>query len=123
MRKSGTRWHFLVRDMVESFEITVPFVRTDENVADFFTKPLPAKKFLEMRRILMNEDADPTLTSGDRPRSPASVLDATVVRGGASQSGASKALSAVSVRAAPTGLERPGVCARCDACRYVCSRV
>ena len=63
MRKSGTRWHFLVRDMVESFEITVPFVRTDDNVADFFTKPLPAKKFLEMRRILMNEDADPSLTS------------------------------------------------------------
>ena len=89
MRKSGTRWHFLVRDMVESFEITVPFVRTDENVADFFTKPLPAKKFLEMRRILMNEDADPTTTSACPRRAHTSIemildcapIDAAACRG------------------------------------------
>ena len=30
--------HFFVRDMVEKFEIEVPFVRTDDNLADFFTK-------------------------------------------------------------------------------------
>ena len=43
-------------DMVESFEIEVPFVRTAENIADFFTKPIDnATKFREFRRIIMNE--------------------------------------------------------------------
>eukprot|EP00966_Prymnesium_polylepis_P304500 7035352-Prymnesium_polylepis.1 len=32
--------HFFVRDMVEKFEINAPFVRTADNAADFFTKPL-----------------------------------------------------------------------------------
>ena len=39
--KHVERRHFFVRDMVESFELEVPFVRTDDNLADFFTKPLP----------------------------------------------------------------------------------
>ena len=43
------------RPMVESFELEVPFVRTDDNIADFFTKPLNARKFYAMRRIIMNE--------------------------------------------------------------------
>ena len=47
--------NFFVRDMVESLEIEVPFVRTDDNIADFFTKPLKGKKFHAMRRIIMNE--------------------------------------------------------------------
>ena len=38
------RRHFFVRDMVESFEITVPYVNTADNLADFFTKPLNATK-------------------------------------------------------------------------------
>ena len=37
--KHVERRHFFVRDMVEKFEIEVPFVRTDDNLADFFTKP------------------------------------------------------------------------------------
>ena len=41
--------------MVENYEINVPFVPTDENVADFFTKPLSAPKFFAFRKILMNE--------------------------------------------------------------------
>ena len=41
--------------MVESFELEVPFVRTDDNIADFFTKPLNATKFHAMRRVIMNE--------------------------------------------------------------------
>ena len=41
--------------MVESFELEVPFVRTDDNIADFFTKPLNATKFHAMRRQIMNE--------------------------------------------------------------------
>ena len=50
--------HVARRDMVEDFEIEVPFVRTADNVADFFTKPFKeAKKFYAMRRILMNEPA------------------------------------------------------------------
>jgi hypothetical protein len=53
--KHVARRHFFVRDMVESLEIEVPFVRTDDNIADFFTKPLKGKKFHAMRRIIMNE--------------------------------------------------------------------
>ena len=53
--KHIARRHFFVRDMVESFELSVPFVRTADNIADFFTKPLPATKFLEMRKRIMNE--------------------------------------------------------------------
>ena len=53
--KHVQRRHFFVRDMVESFEIEVPFVRTDDNIADFFTKPLQGKKFHAMRRLIMNE--------------------------------------------------------------------
>ena len=56
--KHVARRHFFVRDMVETFELEVPFVRTADNVADFFTKPFKeAKKFYAMRRILMNEPA------------------------------------------------------------------
>ena len=53
--KHVQRRHFFVRDMVESLEIEVPFVRTDDNIADFFTKPLNARKFYAMRRKIMNE--------------------------------------------------------------------
>ena len=45
--------------MVESFEIVVPHVPTDENPADFFTKPMKRPtKFREYRRMVMN-DGDP----------------------------------------------------------------
>ena len=53
--KHVERRHFYVRDMVEQFELTVPFVRTDDNIADFFTKPLNASKFYAFRRVIMNE--------------------------------------------------------------------
>ena len=54
--KHVERRHFYVRDMVESFELEVPFVPTDQNVADFFTKPMKnATRFREFRRIVMNE--------------------------------------------------------------------
>ena len=43
--------------MVESQELRVPFVRTDDNLADFFTKPMLAKKFHAMRRVIMGEAA------------------------------------------------------------------
>jgi hypothetical protein len=53
--KHVARRHYFIRDMVEDFELTVPFVRTTENPADFFTKPLEPKKFFAFRRIIMNE--------------------------------------------------------------------
>ena len=40
--------------MVDNNEIVVPYVSTDENLADFFTKPLMSKKFFPMRAKLMN---------------------------------------------------------------------
>ena len=32
----------------------MPFVRTDDNIADFFTKPLSSKRFFHLRDIIMN---------------------------------------------------------------------
>ena len=48
------RRHFYVRECVENMELRVPFVKTTDNLADFFTKPLPSKHFFRMRNILMN---------------------------------------------------------------------
>ena len=64
--KHVQRRHFYVRDMVETFEIEVPFVRTEDNIADFFTKPLAAKKFHAMRRAIMNDDTSLASTASDR---------------------------------------------------------
>ena len=62
--KHVQRRHFFVRDMIESFELTVPFVPTDENVADFFTKPMKnASKFLAFRKVIMNEPDVPRETA------------------------------------------------------------
>ena len=38
--KHVQRRHFFVRDMVESFEIEVPFVPNKDNMADILTKPM-----------------------------------------------------------------------------------
>ena len=48
------RRHFYVRELVESGDLVVPYVKTDENMADFFTKPLPAKRFFALRNKIMN---------------------------------------------------------------------
>ena len=54
--KHVARRHFFVRDMVESFEIEVPFVRTHDNLADFFAAPAKsASAFHAMRKVIMNE--------------------------------------------------------------------
>ena len=52
--KHIARRHFFIRDMVESQEIVVPLVNTHDNDADFFTKPLPPKRFKFLRRKVMN---------------------------------------------------------------------
>ena len=52
--KHVARRHFFVRELVEQQRIVVPYVATDDNLADFFTKPLLAKKFFAMRNSIMN---------------------------------------------------------------------
>ena len=52
--KHIARRHYFVRERVEMMEITVPFVRSELNMADFFTKPLNGPQFFPMRDVLMN---------------------------------------------------------------------
>ena len=52
--KHIARRHFFIREMVENGQIVVPFVRSADNLADFFTKPLPASAFFPMRNRIMN---------------------------------------------------------------------
>ena len=53
--KHVLRRYFYVRDMVEKYQLEVPHIPTDDNLADFFTKPLGSKKFYFMRAKIMNE--------------------------------------------------------------------
>ena len=48
------RRHFFVREMVEAMHISVPYVNTADNLADFFTKPLVPRTFLALRDKIMN---------------------------------------------------------------------
>ena len=59
--KHIARRHFFIRDMVESQEIIVPLVNTNDNDADFFTKPLALKRFKMLRRKVMSlsDDSNP----------------------------------------------------------------
>ena len=52
--KHVERRHLFIRECVENLQLVVPFVSTNENLADFFTKPLPHKKFLALRDRIMN---------------------------------------------------------------------
>ena len=52
--KHVERRHYYVRECVEDHLITVPFVRTVDNIADFFTKALEAKRFFRLRDSIMN---------------------------------------------------------------------
>eukprot|EP00965_Chrysotila_dentata_P255046 6212081-Pleurochrysis_carterae.AAC.5 len=45
---------FFVRENVENLQITVPFVRSVDNLADFFAKPLPPRLFFPMRDVVMD---------------------------------------------------------------------
>ena len=46
--------HFFVRDQVEEGEISVRLVKTDDNAADFFSKPLKPSSFFSLRDSFMN---------------------------------------------------------------------
>ena len=48
------RRHFFIRECVENMKINVPFVRTADNWADLFTKPLCARMFVPLRNLVMN---------------------------------------------------------------------
>ena len=48
------RRHFFVRDQVEGGEISVRLVKTDDNAADFFSKPLKPSSFFSLRDSIMN---------------------------------------------------------------------
>jgi hypothetical protein len=52
--KHIARRHFFVREAVEDLRLVVPFVRTADNLADFFTKPLAPRDFFRMRDEIMN---------------------------------------------------------------------
>ena len=78
--KHVERRHFFVRDMVETLEIEVPYVRTHDNIADFFTKPMKsAPQFFEFRRQIMKEPlhASRTDRSSDRGGASAGTLAST----------------------------------------------
>ena len=48
------RRHFFIRELVEDMKLRVPYVRSIDNLADFFTKAQPKKLFFPMRDIIMN---------------------------------------------------------------------
>ena len=52
--KHVERRHFYIREAIEAHRLCVPFVRSDANLADFFTKPLHPKRFFELRDKIMN---------------------------------------------------------------------
>ena len=78
------RRHFFVREMVENMRLRVPYVNTVDNLADFFTKPLPARVFIQMRDTIMN--VPPELSPPTSDRVHGGVLNSEVmapaVRGG-----------------------------------------
>jgi len=56
--KHIARRHFFIREKVEDLDIVVPFVKTHENYADFFTKTLKPAQFFKIRNYIMNIRAD-----------------------------------------------------------------
>ena len=53
--KHVERRFFYVRDMVEAGELVVPYIGTNDNLADFLTKPLNAPRFFALQAKIMNE--------------------------------------------------------------------
>src|SRR5210317_809384 len=45
--------YFFIKDRIDNGEIKVEYCPTDEMTADFFTKPLQGKKFIQFRKKIM----------------------------------------------------------------------
>ena len=48
------RRHFFIREMIEALKIWVPYIKSSDNLADFFTKSLPTRDFFRLRNLIMN---------------------------------------------------------------------
>ena len=46
--------YFFIKDCIKKGELKIDYCPTDDMVADFFTKPLQGKKFLQFRKIILN---------------------------------------------------------------------
>ena len=46
--------YFFITDRIKKGELKIEYCPTDDMVADFFTKPLQGKKFLQFRKIIIN---------------------------------------------------------------------
>lgn len=46
--------YFLITDLIQRNEVSIEFCPTDSMIADYMTKPLTGKKFLEFRKEIMN---------------------------------------------------------------------
>ena len=46
--------YFFITDHIKKGELKIEYCPTDDMVADFFTKPLQGKKFLQFRKIIIN---------------------------------------------------------------------
>ena len=65
--KHVQRRHFFVRDMVEAFELEVPYVPTAENPADFLTKPQGVGPVHGPVRAVVESRPLTHLTTGNKP--------------------------------------------------------
>ena len=63
--RSTIRRHFFIREKVEEHELVVPFVKTTDNYADFFTKALDPAPFFAIRNKIMNIDSSSTSSSDE----------------------------------------------------------
>ena len=55
--KHVERRHLFIREKVQDGQLLVPYVRTHENMADFFTKVVSPAQFVHMRDTIMNCDS------------------------------------------------------------------
>ena len=46
--------YFFITDRIKKGKLKIEYCPTDDRVADFFTKPLQGKKFIQFSKIIMN---------------------------------------------------------------------
>lgn len=52
--KHVERRHLFVRECVENGRLVLPYVKSADSLADYFTIPLPHEQFFGMRAVIMN---------------------------------------------------------------------